>query len=64
MAELKLDEIDRMDEKTKRDLAAILYALALIRNETGHGSLMIVIKENEITEMRAEHHIRPKYMKT
>lgn len=57
--ELKCEGID---EKTERDLVAILYAMQIIQRETGHGTLEIEIRDGEIAEMRAEHKIRPKYL--
>jgi len=57
-----LDILDELDEKAHRDLVAVLYALAIIRRETGHGTLVIVVKDGEISEMSAEHKIRPKYL--
>jgi hypothetical protein len=51
------------DDELLKEVRAILYALMLIRQETGHGTLVIEVKESRISEMRAEHVIRPKYLK-
>lgn len=56
-------QCDGADEELLKEIRAILYALMLIRQETGHGTLVIEIKEARISEMRAEHVIRPKYLK-
>lgn len=50
------------DETMEREVTGILYALELIRRETGHGSLVIEIKEGRVAEMKAAHSIRPKYL--
>jgi len=56
MPELKCEGVD---EATLSDLRAILYALTLIRQETGFGTLAIEIRDGGIVEMRAEHKIKP-----
>ncbi len=50
------------DATLEREVRGILYALELIRAQTGHGTLVIEIKEGKIAEMKAEHSIRPKYL--
>ena len=50
------------DETMEREINGILYALELIRRETGHGSLFIEIKDGKVAEMKAAHSIRPKYL--
>jgi len=52
-----------IDEEYMREIRAILYALMLIRQETGHGTLVIEIKETRISEIQASHTIRPRYLK-
>jgi hypothetical protein len=56
-------QCDGIDEELMREIRAIIYALMLIRQETGHGTLMIEVKESRIAEMTAAHTIRPKYLK-
>ncbi len=50
------------DATLERDVRGILYAFELIRAQTGHGTLVIEIKDGKIAEMKAEHSIRPKYL--
>ena len=55
--------LEGFDEDLRKDIVSILYALALIRQETGHGTLVIEVKDSKISEMSAAHTIRPKYLK-
>jgi hypothetical protein len=55
-------KFDEMDEKQQKDLIAVLYALMIIRRETGHGTLVIEVKDGEIADMMAQHRIKPKYL--
>jgi hypothetical protein len=63
MADEWKKKLEAFDEKTVRDIQAFLYALAIIRGETGHGTLDIEIRDGVIVEMRAAHQIKPKYLK-
>ncbi len=58
----KIPTLKDVDKDTEREIIAILYALQLIRRETGHGTLTIIIREGKAVEMKAEHEIRPKYL--
>lgn len=49
--------------KQEKEIAAILYGLNIILDATGHGSLTIIVRDGVIAEIRAEHVIRPKYLK-
>lgn len=59
---IKTQKLEELSEEERRDLLSFLYAVALIRGETGHGTIKIEIRDGKIAVMRAEHEIRPKYM--
>jgi hypothetical protein len=63
MTDIPKIKVDGVDAETEKDLIAMLYALQIIRSETGHGTLEIEIRDGKVAEMRALHKIRPKYMK-
>jgi hypothetical protein len=57
-------KFDGVDEETRREIVAFLFALEIIRQEgTGHGTIIIEVKEGRAADMKAEHIIRPKYLK-
>jgi hypothetical protein len=58
----KIPTLKDIDQDTEREIIGILYALQLIRRETGHGTIVIIIRDGKAVEMKAEHEIRPKYL--
>jgi hypothetical protein len=58
----KLPTLQNLDEQTQKDLSAILYAINLVRQATGFGSVEIVLRNGQIVDMKANHDIKPKFL--
>lgn len=67
MTDVKLPNIklDNVDEETRKEIIGFLFALEIIRQQgTGHGTIVIEVRDGKAADMKAEHVIRPKYLKT
>lgn len=66
MTDVKLPKINfaGVDDDTRREITAFLFALEMIRQQgTGHGTIVIEVRDGRAADMKAEHIIRPKYVK-
>lgn len=56
-------DLNNLSEDDEKNVQSILYAIDLIRRETGYGELVIEIRGGKVGDMHATHDIRPKQLK-
>jgi hypothetical protein len=55
----KLPDLKTLSDEERNELASIMYAINLVRQETGYGTVEIELRGGKITDMQATHKIRP-----
>ncbi len=60
---ITLPKLEGIDPDLEKEILGFLFALELIRRATGHGTIIIEVREGKAHEMKAEHMIRPKFLK-